>query len=29
MRSGEQTPCLYNSPSVMTYGPVLASILLL
>jgi hypothetical protein len=29
LRSGEQTPCLYNSPSIMTYGLVLASILLL
>jgi hypothetical protein len=29
LRSGEQTPCLYNSPSIITYGLVLASILLL
>jgi hypothetical protein len=29
LRSGEQTPYLYNSPSIMTYGLVLASILLL
>jgi hypothetical protein len=28
LRSGEQTPCLYNSPSIITYGLVLASILL-
>jgi hypothetical protein len=29
LSNGEQTPCLYNSPSIITYGLVLASILLL
>jgi hypothetical protein len=29
LSSGEQTPGLYNSPSIITYGLVLDSILLL
>jgi hypothetical protein len=29
LSNGEQTPYLYNSPSMITYGLVLASILLL